>query len=48
MDAADTRQRFQTGGWREISMSPEETEAFVRSEAEKWPTFLKQAGIRAQ
>jgi tripartite-type tricarboxylate transporter receptor subunit TctC len=48
MDAADTRQRFQTGGWREISMSPEETEAFIRSEAQKWPTFLKQAGIRAE
>jgi tripartite-type tricarboxylate transporter receptor subunit TctC len=48
IDAADTRQRFQTGGWREISMSPEETEAFIRSEAEKWPTFLKQAGIRAE
>jgi tripartite-type tricarboxylate transporter receptor subunit TctC len=48
MDAADTRQRFQTGGWREISMSPEQTEAFIRSEAEKWPTFLRQAGIRAQ
>ena len=48
MDAADTRQRFQTGGWREISMSPEETEVFIRSEAQKWPTFLKQAGIRAE
>ena len=48
MAAPDTRQRIQAGGWREISMSAEETEAFVRSEAEKWPTFLKQAGIRAQ
>jgi tripartite-type tricarboxylate transporter receptor subunit TctC len=48
MDSPDTRQRFQAGGWREISMSPEETEAFVRSEAEKWPAFLRQAGIRAE
>jgi hypothetical protein len=29
-------------------MSPDEAAAFVRSEAQKWPGFLKQAGIQAQ
>jgi tripartite-type tricarboxylate transporter receptor subunit TctC len=48
MDLPDTRQRFQSGGWREISMSREETAAFVQSEAQSWPAFLKQAGIQAQ
>ena len=48
IDLPDARQRFQSGGWREISMSPEETAAFVQSEAQKWPAFLKQAGIEAQ
>jgi tripartite-type tricarboxylate transporter receptor subunit TctC len=48
MDLPDTRQRFQSGGWREISMSREETAAFVQSEAQSWPAFLKQAGIEAQ
>jgi len=48
MQLADTRQRFQSGGWREISMSPDETAAFVRSEAARWPGFLRQAGIQAQ
>lgn len=48
MQLPDTRQRFQSGGWREISMSPDEAAAFVRSEAQKWPGFLKQAGIQAQ
>ena len=31
-----------------MPMSPAETEAFVKSEAEKWPKFLQQAGIRAE
>jgi len=48
MQLPDTRQRFQSGGWREISMSPDETAAFVRSEAARWSGFLRQAGIQAQ
>jgi len=43
-----TRTRLHDGGWRIISMSPAETEAFVKSEAEKWPRFLRAAGIREQ
>ena len=48
MELPDTRQRFQSGGWREISMSPDETAAFVRSEAGRWTGLLRQAGIQAQ
>jgi hypothetical protein len=48
IDLPDTRRRFQSGGWREISMSPEETAAFVQQRSQKWPAFLKQAGIHAQ
>ncbi|HXJ50370.1 MAG TPA: tripartite tricarboxylate transporter substrate binding protein [Burkholderiales bacterium] len=48
MGLPDTRLRFQSGGWREISMSPDETAAFVRSEAARWTGFLRQAGIQAQ
>ena len=43
-----TRKRLEDGGWRIISMSSAETEAFVRTEAEKWPRFLREAGIREQ
>jgi tripartite-type tricarboxylate transporter receptor subunit TctC len=48
MGLPDTQQRFQSGGWRDISMSPDETAAFVRAEAQKWPGVLRQAGIHAQ
>ena len=47
---ADTqvRARLETNGWRILSMSPEETRAFVRREAEKWPAFLLQAGVKPE
>jgi len=48
LEAPDTRKRLEANGWRIISMSSAETEAFVRSEAEKWPRFLQQAGIKAE
>ena len=41
----DVRRRLEANGWRIMSMSLEETRAFVRREAEKWPAFLRQAGI---
>ena len=46
-DAA-VRRRLEANGWRIISMSPEETQAFVKREAEKWPALLRQAGIRPE
>ena|SRR2546426_3034816 len=48
VESAETRKRLESGGWRLMPMSPGETEAFVKSEAEKWPKFLQQAGIRAE
>jgi tripartite-type tricarboxylate transporter receptor subunit TctC len=48
MQTADMLSRLQAGGWRSISMSGSETEAFVRAEAAKWPPLLRQAGVAAE
>jgi len=48
LQSPDTRGRLETSGWRLLSMSPSQTEAFVKSEAEKWPKFLQQAGIKPE
>ena len=47
VDNADVRRRLEANGWRIMSMPAEETRAFVRAEAEKWPALLRQAGIRS-
>ena len=44
----DTRKRLESNGWRSRAMTREEAERFVRSEAERWPTFLRQAGVKAE
>ena len=44
----DARRRLENTGWRIISMTPEGTRAFVASEAQKWPAFLRQAGIKPE
>jgi len=44
----DVRRRLENTGWRIIAMTPEETGAFVKREAEKWPAFLRQAGIKPE
>ncbi|MGH6693518.1 MAG: Bug family tripartite tricarboxylate transporter substrate binding protein, partial [Gammaproteobacteria bacterium] len=41
-------ERFEKGGNRMLKMTPAEAEAFVRSEVEKWPSIIRQAGITAQ
>lgn len=48
MQAPDVRKRLESTGWRVITMSPRETEDFVRAEAAKWPKFLRQAGIKPE
>jgi tripartite-type tricarboxylate transporter receptor subunit TctC len=45
---AQVRRRLEANGWRIMSMSAEETRAFVKREAGKWPPLLRQAGIRPQ
>jgi len=47
MQAPDLRARMEAGGWRILSIPPEETDAFVKAEVRKWAVFLRQAGIRA-
>jgi tripartite-type tricarboxylate transporter receptor subunit TctC len=44
----EVRRRLEATGWRVISMSPEETRAFVKREAEKWPALLRHAGIQPE
>lgn len=48
MQAPDVRTRLETSGWRILSMPPKETEAFVKAEVQKWPAFLRQAGVKAE
>ncbi len=48
LQGSETRKRLEANGWRIMSMSSAETEAFVKSEAEKWPRLLQQAGIKAE
>jgi len=44
----DVRRRLENTGWRIIAMTPEETSAFVKRAAQKWPAFLRQAGIKPE
>lgn len=48
LQAPDVRKRLESNGWQVISMSPAETERFVKGEAEKWLKFLQLAGIKAE
>ena len=45
LDNPEVRRRLEATGWRVISMSADETRAFVKREAEKWPAILRQAGL---
>ena len=42
------RARFETNGWRLLSLTPEDTSRYVRTEAERWTRFLREAGIRGE
>lgn len=48
MQEPDLRSRMEASGWRILSMPPKETEDFVRAEVQKWPAFLREAGVKAQ
>ena len=48
VEAPDTRKRLETNGWRMLSMPEAETQTFVRSEAQRWPKFLEQAGVKPE
>jgi tripartite-type tricarboxylate transporter receptor subunit TctC len=44
----EVRRRLEANGWRIMSMSLEDTRAFVKRQADKWPAFLHQAGIKPE
>ncbi|HUQ76664.1 MAG TPA: tripartite tricarboxylate transporter substrate binding protein [Burkholderiales bacterium] len=48
VDHPDTRRRLEANGWRIMVMPADETRAFVRREAEKWPALLRQAGLQPE
>ena len=48
MQQADLRKRLEGSGVRVFNMPGKETEQFVKVETEKWPKFLRQAGIKAE
>ncbi|WP_408596746.1 Bug family tripartite tricarboxylate transporter substrate binding protein [Limnohabitans sp.] len=48
MQQADLRKRLEGSGVRVFNMPAKETEQFVKAEADKWPKFLRQAGIKAE
>jgi len=48
LDNPQARRRLEATGWRVVTMSADETRAFVKREAEKWPSILRQAGIKPE
>ena len=48
LEAPDTKKRLETSGWRTLSMPQAQTHSFVRSEAQRWPKFLQQAGVKPE
>jgi tripartite-type tricarboxylate transporter receptor subunit TctC len=46
--SGDLASRFGTLGIRTVSMTPKDTEAYVKAEIEKWPRFFRQASIKAE
>lgn len=47
MHSPEVRSRLETVGVRPLTMTPGETERFVKAEIEKWPQVIRQAGIKA-
>ena len=48
LEAPDTKKRLETSGWRTLAMPEAETRSFVKSEAQRWPKFLQQAGVKPE
>jgi tripartite-type tricarboxylate transporter receptor subunit TctC len=44
----ELRKRLEDGGWRMLDSDAASTERFVRAEAERWPKFLREAGISGE
>ena len=48
MQSPDMRKRLETNGWKMLSMSPQETDAFMKVQADRWGQFVRKAGIKAE
>ena len=48
MGDPDLRKKLETYGVRPMSMTPAQTDQFLKAELQKWPQFLRQAGIKAE
>lgn len=46
--AQDLRKRFESAGFRPLSMSAAETDRFFKAEVARWPSLIRQAGIKAE
>jgi tripartite-type tricarboxylate transporter receptor subunit TctC len=46
INAPDTRERFLKQGLEPAGNTPEEFDAYIRSEIEKWSKVVKQSGIK--
>ncbi len=48
MQSPELRKRFETQGILPSTLTPAETPRFIDAEVQKWPPFLRKAGIRAE
>ena len=48
LEDPEAKKRLETGGWQTLAVSVADTPAFVKADADKWITFLRQAGIKAE
>ena len=48
MQTPQVQERMEAAGVRPLSLSPAETDAYLRAELQKWPAFLRKAGIKPE
>lgn len=48
LEDAESKKRLEAGGWRTLTLTPAETSTFVAGEVDRWGSFLRQAGIKAE
>jgi len=48
MESPEVRKRLETNGWKLLSMPPQETEGYVKAQAEMWTRFVRNAGIKGE
>ena len=48
MHAPEAQEKLRSAGFRPLNLSEAETQAYLRSENQKWPAFLSKSGIRTE